>query len=328
MTSGVRVRIQENDIANVMPIMDEMLGHIEKFSNINENSILVPIDFSDYSQKAALAAFEIAHTLDAKLILYHLIRQPDFYTIPSTEFISYDPGLSVKLEEREKEANDKFNAFVAELIGILGEENWYTVKSESIIKVGVPEYDLLAYAKKHPPRMIVMGIKGQDTTKEDLMGATTAEMIAHAKVPVLAIPEEAPGLEQGKLKKIVYATNFDERDFVALSKLIGLLKPFHAKLFCLHVNQGESREWDEAKLQGMKKFLKEKHGETDVECVILDEGNILDELEIYIRINQIDILALTTHKRNLITRIFNPSIAREMAFHTKIPLLIFHASSK
>jgi nucleotide-binding universal stress UspA family protein len=54
-------------------------------------------------------------------------------------------------------------------------------------------------------------------------------------------------------------------------------------------------------------------------------NNVLDTLESTIKNDPVDILALTTHKRGMISRLFNPSLARKMVFHAEIPLLVFHA---
>ena len=75
----------------------------------------------------------------------------------------------------------------------------------------------------------------------------------------------------------------------------------------------------------MNNLLKKTYKNAPIECVMIQGDNLLDDLENYIRTNNIDILSLTTHKRNMITRFFNPSIARKMVFHVKTPLLVFHS---
>jgi hypothetical protein len=75
----------------------------------------------------------------------------------------------------------------------------------------------------------------------------------------------------------------------------------------------------------MSKVLKKSYPEDSVTCQMVTGEDVLTDLEKYIQENSIDILSLTTHKRNMITRIFNPSIARKMVFHLKTPLLVFHA---
>jgi nucleotide-binding universal stress UspA family protein len=53
--------------------------------------------------------------------------------------------------------------------------------------------------------------------------------------------------------------------------------------------------------------------------------DLLTEFDKFIEAENIDILSLTTHKRNMISRLFNPSVAKKMVFHANTPLLVFHA---
>jgi nucleotide-binding universal stress UspA family protein len=75
----------------------------------------------------------------------------------------------------------------------------------------------------------------------------------------------------------------------------------------------------------MKDVLKGKYERKDFDCRLLVGENILETLDTFIKDENIDIISLTTHKRNMIARLFNPSIARKMVFHSSTPLLVFHA---
>ncbi len=325
LASGVKVRIAESNVKKALPILNRMMGKIDVIARQNENIILSPIDFSEFSMKAAIAAFDIAHELKSKLVLYHVILQPEYYTLPYTDFISYDSGFFVQYENREKESQEKYTKFLDNLVAEIGKKQWGEIESEFIMKMGREEDDILAYAGEHPPRLIVMASKGRHTIHDDLMGTLTADIISRAKVPVLAIPEKMKRFRFESLKKVVYATNFDEKDFVAVDKLMSLLRPFQTKVYCLHVGQKKEVTWDLAKLEGMREVLKRRHMHSDLECVYLQGKDLLQKIETYIKKHEIDILSLTTHKRNMITQLFNPSIAKEMLFHTEIPLLVFHA---
>jgi len=325
IASGVKVRIYEKDIKVAWPIVDRLLGKEAKETVKSENTILVPVDFSNYSFKAALMAFEIAQKIGAKLIFYHVIQQPDFFSMPYSDVMAFNSGLYEHLKEREELANNEFGKFLLKLTEYIGRANWEKVESEHMIKLGYPEEDILYFTEKHPPRLIVMGIKGPEGDDMDIMGSTTAGVIYKSNVPVLVIPAKAPLLNLASMKRIVYATNFDEKDILSIDKLLSLLKPFHAELTCLHIGPDAAREWDEAKLASLRNLLKNKYPETPIKCVIQPGINILHDLEKFIEDHGIDILSLTTHKRNMITRIFNPSIARKMIFHVKTPLLVFHS---
>ncbi|WP_372774445.1 universal stress protein [Mangrovibacterium sp.] len=325
VASGVKVRIYEKDVKQAWPILDELLGKDNSEKIAAENTVLIPVDFSGYSFKAALMAFEIAQKLNSKLIFYHVIQQPDFFSMPYSDVMAFNTGLYDHLKEREEFANEEFGKFLKKLTEYIGPTSWNKVDSEHMIKLGYPEDDILYFTEKHPPRLIVMGIKGPKGDDMDIMGSTTAGVIYKSNVPVLVIPEKAPLLNLASMKHVVYATNFDQKDIVSIDKLLGLLKPFNAKLSCLHIGPDAARDWDEAKLESMQNLLKNKYPDTPIDCIIQPGTDILNDLESFIESNKIDILSLTTHKRNMITRIFNPSIARKMVFHVKTPLLVFHS---
>lgn len=325
VASGVKVRIYEKDIKEAWPIVDQLLGKEEKDKTVPENTILVPVDFSAYSFKASLMAWEIAKKLGSKLIFYHVIQQPDFFSMPYSDVMAFNSGLYDHLKEREEMANQEFGQFLTKLTGYIGAKNWESVESEHIIKMGYPEDDILYFAEKTPPRLIVMGIKGPNADDSGIMGSTTAGVIYKAPVPILVIPEKAPLMNLASMKRVVYATNFDEKDLVSIDKLVSLLKAFNVHVSCLHIGVEAAREWDEAKAESMRNILSNKYPDVTIECVIRPGTNLLNDLEQYINDNQIDVLSLTTHKRNMITRIFNPSVARKMVFHVTTPLLVFHA---
>ncbi len=325
VATGVRVTIYEKDVKKAYPILDQILGKEETETRKPENTVLVPIDFSTYSFKAALMAFEITRKLNSRMVFYHVVPQPDFFTIPYSDVVAFDSNLYEHMKEREEQANGNFQAFLEKLTNYIGVKNWEGIETEHIIKMGYPEDDILFFTEKHPPRLIVMGIRGPSEAQQGIMGSTTAGVIYKSRVPVLVIPEKAPLLNLASLKKVVYATNFDEKDLISIEKLLGLLKPFNAKVYCLHIGAAGQKEWTEARLESMSALIKKKYPDAQIECVLVQGNDILADLENYIETNDIDILSLTTHKRNMITRIFNPSIARKMVFHVKTPLLVFHS---
>ena len=321
---SVKVKILESDVQLAFPVVEEFLGkkpvaevaHTDK----KERHILVPIDFSEVTEKVFKTAFNIASHLQVKLVLMHCYINPLIHSIPFSDVYAYDPSLLEKMESAENEANEKFHSFVLKMTREFGKEKWKTVPTEFIIKSGYADEDILAYAEKNHPVLIVMGSGGEGT-----LGSTAADAIYNANVPVLVVPEKAPLVEMDKISKVLYATNFDEKDFAVLDKLMALLKPFNTKIYCVHVGQPTGNGWDLARLEGMKDILQEKYHTKSFECHFIIGTDILNSLEKYMDEEKIDILSLTTHKRNMISRLFNPSLAPKMVFHTQTPLLVFHA---
>jgi len=325
MDTGIRIRIFEKDARKAFPILEKMLGKVTSDHAERENYVLIPIDFSSYSLKAAIIGLEIAEKIGAKMVLYHSSPQPEFLTIPYSDVIVYDSALFLNYEMTEKLTNQKFEEFLAKLTSEIDPIRWKKARPEYIVKIGEPEDDILSYVQIHPPKMIVMGIRGEDAESGDLIGSTTASIIFNTKVPVLAIPENTPENWLDHFKTVVYATNFEAHDFIAIDKLIKLVKPFGCKVICLHVNNGGNGELDEAMLEGMREALCEKYPYADFDCQLVHNEKLTEAIDQFIQDKHIDVLALTTHRRNIFTRLFNPSIARKMVLHTQNPVLVFHA---
>ncbi|MDD4107213.1 MAG: universal stress protein [Prolixibacteraceae bacterium] len=324
-TASVRVKIPEKDMQKAIPLLDQFLGkrsELRKKAVETERHILVPIDFSPASYKICKMAFNIARHMNLKLVFMHCYINPVIHSVPYADVYVYDSSLITRMDDAETTANENFSNFITSLVAGIGEGKWETVETEFIIKSGYPDEDILAYAHENGSELIVMGTGG---TAGTVLGSVTADIIYNARVPVLVIPEKSPDKEVQDFRRVLYATNFDEKDFVVMEKLTGFLKPFDVKVFCVHVGKKDSSDWVKAKLEGMKDVLKSTYSEKYFDCRLIVGDDILQALEKFIDEEDIDIISLTTHKRNMISRLFNPSIARKMVFHTKTPLLIFHA---
>jgi nucleotide-binding universal stress UspA family protein len=323
--AAVKVKILDKDIWNAMPILEGFLGkkpELQKKGDLRDDHILVPVDFSPVSLRTCKLAFNIATHLRVKLIFMHCYINPVIHSVPYADVYVYDSSLLTRMDDAEKTANKKFRDFIHLLSGAVGTERWKSVEAEYIIKPGYADEDILAYAHENNSRLIVMGTGGDAGLT---VGSVTADVIYNAKVPVLVIPENMPEKELHDFNRVLYATNFDEKDFNAIEKLVGLLKPFDAKVYCVHVGKEDGSEWNKARLEGMKDVLKNKYERKDFDCRLLVGENLLEEIDKFIQEENIDVISLTTHKRNMISRIFNPSVARKMVFHAKTPLLVFHA---
>ncbi|SHF10832.1 Nucleotide-binding universal stress protein, UspA family [Mariniphaga anaerophila] len=323
--TSVKVKILDKDIRNAIPVLDEFLGkkaEKEKKPKKYDDHVLVPVDFSPVSFKTCKMAFNIAALLNVKLVFIHCYINPVIHSVPYADVYVYDSTLLERMDNVEKKANENFKKFIKKLSSTIGKEKWKSVKTEYIIKPGYADEDILAYAHENNSRVIVMGTGGDSGL---VMGSVTADVIYNAQVPVLVIPEESPEKEILDIKKVLYATNFDEKDFSAIDKLIGILRPFEVQVFCVHVEKENSSDWNHARLEGLKNILKGKYEKKDFNCRLLVGENVLETLDKFIKEENIDIISLTTHKRNMISRLFNPSIARKMVFHSNTPLLVFHA---
>lgn len=326
-SSTIRVKILESQIEKALPIVENLLGVkpfvIQQPVDKKDRHILVPVDFSPNNEKAAKMAINIATHLNLRLVFFHCYINPVIHSVPFSDIYAYDASLLTRVEFAEENANSKFQQFISKLSKQVGKENWKKVSPEYIIKSGYPEEDILAFAHKNYSQLIVMG--SGENEGFGTLGSVVVDVMYNAKVPLLVVPENATEQSLIDISNVLYATNFDEKDFAVLDKLMALLKPFKTKVICAHVGQPKGNGWDIARLEGMKDVLYKKYSSNEFECKLIVGIDPLESLDKFIAEEKINLLTLTTHKRNMITRLFNPSFSKKMMFHSNTPLLIFHA---
>ena len=103
--------------------------------------------------------------------------------------------------------------------------------------------------------------------------------------------------------------------------LIASFKSFRFSVSLIHLS-GIKDTWDEIKLGGIKEYFHKQYPQLDIHYDVVQDDDLLNNLEQYIEKENIDIIALTSYRRNIFYRLFNPSIARKMIFHSDTPMLV------
>ncbi len=331
IASGVKIRILESDLERAMSIMEAM--EPKEFKKVSERTkgrppkarVLLPVDFSDYSEKAARVAMDWAIRLDAELMVMHVFYNPVINTLPFAEAYIYDTSMDemlVDMEEKSREDMDRFVSFLKKRREEKG-ANKLVIKTKLIR--GVAEEEIVRLSIEYKPAVIIMGTRGKDRKASDLVGSVTSEVMEAARVPVLAVPEDFEYKGIQNITNVLYATNFDEADFLALEKLERLVRPLDVKIIFAHVGAESNDKWSQVKMKGLSQHVAQKFPKAGIECDIIRNEDFWVGMEGYVRNKNIDIICLTTHRRNLFARLFNPSIGKKMLFHTTTPLLVFHA---
>jgi nucleotide-binding universal stress UspA family protein len=131
--------------------------------------VLVPVDFTPYSEKAVEAARALLAP-SGRLILEHVVSSP---VHPSL----YAGGVAKLLELRP------------ELTSLIGERlsELYRGPGEIVVTEGSVVEEILGTAKSNNVRLVVMGTRGLSRPDYLLLGSVTERVIGRAKVPVLAV---------------------------------------------------------------------------------------------------------------------------------------------
>jgi nucleotide-binding universal stress UspA family protein len=286
-----------------------------------KKKILIPVDFSEYSVQACELGFDYAQDIDAKVIILHAFYVPFFpNTISFNDTFKNEPAddeASIRLMEKARTDLKKFEAILKKKIN---SREWPDIRFSCKLREGLPEEEIVNYSNKIKPEMIIMGTRGKDQKDIDLIGSVTAEVIELVKFPLLAVPEKTPFHNLSQVKKIAFGTSFEQKDLAVVDNLFKLLESYKIEFYLFHLTH-HPNVWNEIKLAGIKEYFTKLYPDIPIHYKILDANDFIVHLENFIREESIDIISLSTRKRNLFARIFSPSIARKMLFHTDTPLL-------
>lgn len=326
ISAGVRVRIKESDLPHALRILEDVKWLNDKTeeenAGNNQKRILIPIDFSDYSIRACEIGFNYAGKVGAEVMLLHAYFSA--YIPSSLPFAIYD-NSGGRDEESVHIIYKRVQKDIENICTIINRKieagELPKVKYNYTLREGLPEEEIIAYAKEYHPTLIVMGTRGNKQKNMDLIGSVTAEVIEASKAPLLAIPENMPFDDIGKIKQLGFATSFNESDILAFDKFVSLFDGYNANIQIFNISTSKN-EWNEIRLTGFSEYLKKQYPNLTINFNVLSDGDLLNAIEKFVEEKQIDMIAFSTYRRSVIMRIFNPSIARKMLFHGNTPLLV------
>lgn len=329
ISSGVRVRIKESDLPHALKIIEssawlseDVVGGKVSQTKSTSNKVLIPVDFSGYSMKACEFGFNYAQNTGAEVILLHVYFTPIYSTsLPYGDIFNYQLSDDENVKTILQKVHAELNGLLDKVKEKIASGQFPNVKYMCVLRESIPEEEILRYVKDCCPRIVIMGTRGKNQKDLDLIGSVTAEVIERSRVPVLAIPENTPFRQFSEVKHIAFITNFDQRDLIAFDSLIASFKSFRFSVSLIHLS-GIKDTWDEIKLGGIKEYFHKQYPQLDIHYDVVQDDDLLNNLEQYIEKENIDIIALTSYRRNIFYRLFNPSIARKMIFHSDTPMLV------
>lgn len=329
VSAGVRVRIKESDLPHALRVIEDNKWmedpQPEKEPEDKTKRILIPVDFSEYSAKACELGINYAHMVGAEVMIMHAYFSPYFPSaIPMGDTMAYQVNEEESVQFVLKRVQADMENICTHIDRKISAGQLPKVKYDYILREGLPEEEIIAYSKEYHPTLIVMGTRGKNQKDMDLIGSVTGEVIEINKVPVLAIPENVPFTDLRDAKNIAFATSFNQRDLVAFDAFMELIKGLDINIHLFNISTSKN-EWNEIRLSGVREYFKKQYPHAHISHTVLADGDLLLAIEKFVRDKQIDIIALSTYRRNILARMFNPSIARKMLFHTDTPLLVMHA---
>jgi nucleotide-binding universal stress UspA family protein len=204
-------------------------------------NILVPIDFSPYSLSAAKTAAAIALKSGSHIHLLHIADIPVGWDKQSIAQQQKYPILKARLVEAETKL-DKFAQFPI----------FKNCNVGTNVQGGVAFEQINIFAKRNKITLIVMGVHGAGESEMKFIGSTAQRVIRTAPCPVLSVKKN---LNFGSLKKILFASDFDEDVNSAVNTIKNLAYDFGASIDFVYINTAGHFVDDDTMQARMKNFV-------------------------------------------------------------------------
>lgn len=275
------------------------------------NRILLPTDFSPHAEKALEYAIGLARKSGASIWLLHVTE--------STESILMDnliPYEEVQ-ESLDSTAEDKLKMIKESIASTESIEIYTEIVHGSITQ------SILKVAEDRSIDLIVVGTLGISGLRDALFGSKTAALIGQSKIPIIAIPLEYEG---GTPAKLLLAIHDAKEAGDQLNLFYELARTFHASITLTSFTDASyvaPTEYHEevAELLKAAAIIREKLTFLDVDTKQLVGRRFIDNVNEFVRENNYNLVAMTTHERSLLGSILRPSLTKKMSYKTKVPLL-------
>jgi len=277
-------------------------------------TILVPTDFSDYSNNALRVATHIAKVKGMRIKILHVIEEPNqlLKAVPFLKKENYEQDL-IQHESSTREHLDRLVTL----------EKTNEIKVEYEIrrsKIGAVKEIL-----KEDCDLIVMGRKREDNDEVVFGGTIADKVIRLSSAPVLTIGALKEGF---RINKIVFAADFnDESIKPIIQRVVDLANIFHAELHFLYVIINREYLNDDQAAAKTKSIL-EKFDLGDNTLEVFFAPTQEEGISDYIEQERPDILAMCTHGRTGLAHFFLGSVSENMAEYASLPVLTYNINKK
>ncbi|OSY87987.1 universal stress protein UspA [Tenacibaculum holothuriorum] len=272
--------------------------------------IIVPVDFSDYSERALQTAAFFAKEQNAEIVVVHMLELSNAVINQSQSYIQEEAVFYMKLAEK------RFKEF-------LNKPYLEGIKITPIIKHFKIFSELDVLAREEEADLIIMGSKGTSGMQEIFVGSNTEKVIRHSKTPVLVIKEEAI---TSSLKKAAFACDFSDDDIDPLLKAEKLFSTLKCPLELVYVRTPYVKFKSTKELnERIKLFLHklQDSGLTEDKIHVVSEYSIEEGLRYFVTQENVDVLVVATHGKKGFTHFFEGSISEDVANHSNFPVLSF-----
>jgi nucleotide-binding universal stress UspA family protein len=270
--------------------------------------ILVPIDFSLQSEYAVKLASKIANETEIEVHLLHLLELPKGHVdMGSGSSFGIPQSMHYIQKIQKKIINIRKHSF----------------SSDTVVKYAIrfekPSEGIMKFSSKINADLILMGAKEISIFDELLIGSNIKRIVKKSNTPVLVVKNDPKDFN---IKELVFTSNFNEEDRKSFEVLLDFSQKFESKIHLLNVNTMKRFKSTKKAKQKMETFLS-AYKDSKHSINVYDDDSIESGIINFSKEINADLIALSTHERSGVFRLFNKSVSKNLSRNSLKPVITF-----
>ncbi|GAB4368404.1 MAG: universal stress protein [Calditrichia bacterium] len=287
--------------------------------------ILVPVDFSEFSDKALEYAIEFAKQFDASLTLFHAII-----------IFQEDVDEEQRLEAYQEWVKNHEDRITRRIVGHRQKAHGHGIQVDTVVQRGISPADvILEYIEENNFDLIVMGTHGRSGLKHLFLGSVAEKVSRISKIPVLTVHRS---VKEFQMQNLLVAVDFSPYSKEATDYAVALAKKFHSRIKFIHVIEKEihpsfyasgissifeiDTDLEQRVIENMKTFLEDQLQPEGQYDYIVKEGRPHKEIVEFSQEDHTDMIIIASHGLTGLDYILLGSTAEKVVRWANSPVLI------
>ncbi len=277
-------------------------------------TIIYATDCTRHATPALRYAYYLSEALDANLIVLSV------FDLPPIAVSTIRTPVQLKKMAAEEQMMVLHNYCSRYLKDRMGPHIALDVIESPSISEGI-----LKRTREQKADLLILGMKDEHTLRGYFSGNIASAILKESPCPVLMVPN---AYRYRKLKTLVYATDFEERDIQAIKNLVILAAPYEAEIRVVHIPTQEEYAGMQ-QMEWFKELLDQAVDYPNIGFHMVFADNIQDGLSMYSQDVKADLLAMLEREngRPFFSKLFHRDRVKAMESRSNIPLLSFNGRS-
>jgi len=272
--------------------------------------IIVPIDFSEYSEYALETATILAKKNNAEILVLHMLEMSEAILTRAGTDMQMETMFFLKLAEK------KFEEF-------LKKDYLKGIKITPIIKHFKVFSEVNEVAEEYGADLIIMGSHGASGIKEFFIGSNTEKVVRHSNIPVMVIKHNPILVD---FEHVVFACDFSEDAVKPFINATKFFKKLGTKVHLIYVNLPNEQFRSTMEMENkVYSFFKKVNGDLNYDHSVkyFSDYTIEQGILNYANVIGADLISVATHGRTGFSHLLEGSITEDIANHSTLPVISF-----